>query len=259
MSAWVESTELSRGLELCLRSAVKFVLKLMKYTSSAPKYYKSKSKLLFFIKSFWSQFSEALFTLIAWYASSLHKHITLAVPDAETMCCICHVKTPTIGRESKAIHKEKYYWPISQSRHRQKVPGNKASRSEVWIWNCHQIAWFYLPSRSVCCHLQDVRRLACCQGGAFRANSVCWSIQLSCSDTCHLFPDRVWTQSTRVSPGFERRSPILRGHCLPGFLRSCSQRLAQYAEREYTGKSVMHIVSLLQHSSHIFNSLSPIC
>lgn len=43
-----------------------------------------------------------------------------------------------------------------------------------------------------------------------------------------------------MSPGFKRRSPILRGHCLPGFLRSRSQRLAQYAEREYTGKSLIH-------------------
>lgn len=163
------------------------------------------------------------------------------------MHCICHVKTPTTGRESKVILKEKYYWPISQSCQRQKVTGNKAARNEVWIRNCHQIAWFYLPLRSVRCHVQDVRRLACCHSGAFSANPVYWSIQLSCSDTCHLFPDRVWTQSAWVSSGFKRRSPILRGHCLPGFLRSCSQRLAQYAEREYTGKSMIHIAALLQH------------
>lgn len=152
----------------------------------------------------------------------------------------CHVKTQTTGRESEVICKGKHYWPILQSHQSQIGAGNQAARSKVDIMrNYHRTA--YLPE--ICMappqRYQQTHVL-------FSVKSVCWGTRVGCADTCHLFPDRVRTQSARVSPGFKRRSPILRGHCLPGLLRPCSQRLAQYAEREYTGKSAMHIASLLQ-------------
>lgn len=66
-----------------------------------------------------------------------------------------------------------------------------------------------------------------------------WCTPGAPSETCPVSADRVRTQSPRVPPGAEGRSPILRGHCLPRLLCSCSQRLAQHAEWEYSGKSGM--------------------
>lgn len=111
--------------------------------------------------------------------------------------------------------------------------------------------------------LQDLYVATCKMLGDWHVVMVEHSELMACMGTSSsvavipdLFPDRVWTQSIRVSPGFKRRSPILRGHCLPGLLCSRSQRLAQYAEREYAGKSVMRMASLRQHWSQVFNSLS---
>lgn len=118
--------------------------------------------------------------------------------------------------------------------------GDRAARSKVdTTWNYHRTA--YLPE--IC-----MSPLPRCQqtGMLFVATSTYWGARAGCGDTCHLSPDRVRTQSAWVSPGFKRRPPILRGHRLPGLLCSCSQRLAQYAEWEYTGKSAMHTASLSQ-------------
>lgn len=152
------------------------------------------------------------------------------------MHCICHVKTPTPGRKSGVIHKEKYYWLISQSRQRQKVPGNKEARNEAWIQNGHRIAVVLFAFKM--CLLSPPR----CEGDlpvVTAEHSLCTRCPGAPSETCPVSPDRVRTQSPRVSPGVEGRSPILRGHCLPRLLCSCSQRLAQYAEWEYSGKSGM--------------------